>query len=62
MRILFWLKALNIIFLSISQQCDKSLKVIFDDFTCDILDKKTNNCVHSDFRENNVYMIDMLNL
>ena len=48
--------------LSISQLCDKGLKIIFDDFTCDILDKKINTCVLSDFRENNVYMIDMLNL
>ena len=26
--------------LSISQLCDKGFKVIFDDFTCDILDRK----------------------
>jgi len=26
------------------------------------LDKKTNTCVLFDFRENNVYMIDILNL
>ena len=48
--------------LSISQLCDKSFKFIFDDSTCDVLDKKTNICVLSGFRENNVYMIDMLNL
>ena len=48
--------------LSISQLCDKSLKVIFDDSTCDILDKKSNTCVLFGFHENNVYMIDMLNL
>jgi len=47
---------------SISQLYDKDLKVVFDDFTCDILDKKTNTCVLFDFCENNVYMIDMLNL
>jgi len=48
--------------LSISQLYDKGLKIIFDDSTCDILDKKSNTCVLSGFRENNVYMIDMLNL
>jgi len=48
--------------LSISQLCDKDFKVVFDNFTCDILDKKTNACILSDFRENNVYMIDILNL
>jgi len=48
--------------LSISQLCDKGLRVIFDDSTCDVLDKKSNTSVLSDFRENNVYMIDMLNL
>ena len=36
--------------------------VIFDDFICDILDKKINSCVLFDFCENNIYMIDMLNL
>ena len=46
--------------LSISQLCDKDFKIIFDNFSCDILDKKTNTRVLS--RENNVYMIDMLNL
>ena len=48
--------------LSISQLCDKSLKVIFDDSTWDILDKKSNTCVLFGFHENNIYMIDMLNL
>ena len=48
--------------LSISQLCDKSFKIVFDDFSCDILDKKTNTRVLSGFRENNVYIIDMLNL
>jgi len=48
--------------LSISQLCDKSLRVIFDDSTCDALDKKTNTCVLFSFRENNIYMIDMLYL
>ena len=46
--------------LSISWSCDKNFKVVFDDFTWDVLEKKTN--VLSDFHENNVYMIDMLNL
>ena len=48
--------------LSISHLCVKSLRVIFNDSTCDNLDKKSHTCVLSDFRENNVYMIDMLNL
>jgi len=48
--------------LSISQLCDKDFKVLFDDSTCDILGKKINICVLFSFRENNVYMIDMLNL
>ena len=46
---------------SISQLYDKGLRVLFDDSTCDVLDKKWNICVLSDFRENNVYMIGMLN-
>ena len=45
--------------LSISQLCDK---VLFDDLSCNILDKKTNACILFEFRENNVYIIDMLNL
>ena len=48
--------------LSVSQLCDKSFKVIFDDLACNILDRKINACIHSSFRENNVYMIDMSNL
>jgi len=36
--------------------------VIFDDLACNILDRQTNACVLSSFRENNVYMIDMSNL
>ena len=48
--------------LSISQLCDKGFKIIFDDFTCDILDKKTNARILFGFCENSVYMIDMLNL
>ena len=35
---------------------------MFDDFTCDVLDKKTNICVLFGFLKNNIYMIDMLNL
>ena len=46
--------------LSTSQRCDKGFKFIFDDSTCDVLEKKTNICVLSGFCENNVYMIDML--
>ena len=37
--------------LSISQLCDKSFNVVFDDFTFDILDKKINTCVRSGFHE-----------
>ena len=47
--------------LSISQLCDKSFKIIFDGFSCDILNKKINTRVLSEFCENIVYMIDMLN-
>ena len=39
--------------LSISQ----GLRVIFDDSTCDVLDKKSNSCVLFGFRENNVYWL-----
>ena len=35
--------------LNISQLCDKGLRVIFEDSTCDVLDKKTNTCVFSIF-------------
>ena len=48
--------------LSISQICDKGLMIIFDDSTCNVLDKKINICVLFSFQENNVYMIDMLHL
>ena len=42
--------------------CDKDLRVIFYGTTCDGLDKKTNTCALSDFRENNIYIIDIMNL
>ena len=48
--------------LSISQLCDRDFKVVFDDLFCNILDRKSNECVLFDFCENNVYMIDMSNL
>ena len=48
--------------LSISQLCDKCLRVIFDDSTCDIIDGKSDSRVLFNFCENNVYIIDMLNL
>ena len=48
--------------LSTSQLCDKGLRVIFDDSTCYLLNKKINTCILSDFHESNVYMIDMFNL
>ena len=35
--------------LRISKLCDKVLRVIFDDSTCDVLDKKSNTCVLFDF-------------
>ena len=36
--------------------------VIFDDSSCKIFDVKTNDCILTGFRDNNVYIIDMLNL
>jgi len=47
--------------LSISQLCDKDLNIIFDDSYCDVIVKKNDSRVLSDFRENNV-IINMLNL
>ena len=55
-------KGLKYNLLSISQLCDRDFKINFDDFSCDILDKKTNACVLFRFSKNNVYMIDTLNL
>ena len=48
--------------LSISQLYDKDLRIIFYDSTCDIIDEKSNSRVLFYFRENNIYIIDMLNL
>ena len=48
--------------LSISQLYDRGLKVVFDDSSCKIFDCKTNDCILIGFRDNNVYIIDMLNL
>ena len=48
--------------LSISQLCDRDFKVIFDDSSCNVLDGKIDACILPEFRENNVYIIDMLNL
>ena len=48
-------------FLSISQLYDRDFNVVFDDVACNILDRQTNTCVLSGFRENNVYMFDMSN-
>ena len=48
--------------LSISQLCDKDLRVIFYDSTCDIIDGKSNSRVLFDFCDNNIYITDMLNL
>ena len=43
--------------LSISQLCDRGLKVVFDESSCKIFDCKTNDCILTGFRENNVYII-----
>ena len=48
--------------LSISQLCDRGTKVIFDESSCKIYNCKTNECILTGFRENNVYIIDILNL
>ena len=45
--------------LSVSQLCDKGFNVIFDDLACSVIDRQTNACIFFEFRENNVYMIDM---
>jgi len=59
---IIFIEGLKYNLLSISQLYDKGFKVILDDFTCDILDKKLNAYILFDFHENNVYMIDILNL
>ena len=46
--------------LTISQLCDKGLRVILDGSTCDVVDEKINSLVIFDFLENNIYIIDML--
>ena len=48
--------------LSISQLNDRGFKVVLDDSSCNIFDCKTNDCILSGFRENSVYIIDVLNL
>jgi len=48
--------------LSISQLCDRGLKVVFNESSCKIFYCKTNECILTGFRENNVNIIDMLNL
>jgi len=48
--------------LRISQLCDKGLRIIFDDSSCIVVDKKNNSRVLFGFHENNVYIIDMMNL
>ena len=48
--------------LGISQLCDRGLKIIFDESSCNIFDCKTKKCILTGFRENNVYIFDMLNL
>ena len=46
--------------LSISQLCDRGSKVVYDESSCNIYDYKTNECILTGFRENNVYIIDIL--
>ena len=53
---------LNINILNISQLCDRGFKVIFDESSCNIFYRKTNDCILIGFRDDNVYIIDMLNL
>ena len=48
--------------LSISQLYDRGLKFIFVESSYNIYDCKTNECILTRFRENNIYIIDMLNL
>ena len=48
--------------LSISQLYDRGLKVVFNESSCKIFDCKTNDSILTGFRENNVYIINMLNL
>ena len=48
--------------LSVSQLCDKGLDFVFDDLACRVIDRQSNTCIFFEFRENNVYMIDMSNL
>jgi len=43
--------------LSIRQLCDRGSKVIFDDSSCNIYGCKTNECILTGFRENNVYIL-----
>ena len=46
--------------LSISQLCDRGLKIVFDDSSCKIFDVKNNNCILTDFRDNNVISLTCL--
>jgi len=48
--------------LSVSQLCDKGFNVVFNNLACSIIDRQTNACIFFEFRENNVYMIDMSNM
>jgi len=48
--------------LSVSQLCDKGFNVFFNNLACSIIDRQTNACIFFEFRENNVYMIDMSNM
>ena len=46
--------------LSISQLCDRGLKVAFDDSSCKIFNVKTNDCILTGFCDNNVYTLTCL--
>ena len=48
--------------LSVSQLCDKGFDVVFDNIACRVIDRQSNTCIFSGFRECNVYMIDMSNM
>jgi len=47
--------------LSISQLCDKRLKVIFESDYCTILQKESKEVVLKGMRHNNIYLIDLDN-
>ena len=40
--------------LSVSQLCDKGFDVFFDNLACRVIDRQSNTCIFSGFRECNV--------